>query len=124
MTFIIGTPHTHQAGYYRNDDRNSGGKLAEADIKTCTHCQAVIKMQEWKAEGAWCAKCEAPVCGGTNQCAKDTATFGCVPFFKKIEQYAEEQMRFAQFSKLAGLNQPVSPSRILTGPPQGDSRHG
>jgi hypothetical protein len=57
---IIGTPHTKGAGYYKNDDTASGGKKSEADIRTCTHCQAVIKMQAWKEDGGFCGKCMGP----------------------------------------------------------------
>lgn len=85
MTFIIGTPHTHNAGYLRNDDRASGGQLTEADIQTCKHCQAAINMQEWAQEGGWCARCESPLCNNP-VCVEETARLGCVPFTKKIEQ--------------------------------------
>ncbi len=119
MTFIIGTPHTHNAGYFRNDDRPSGGQLAQADIQTCTHCQAVIKMQNWKSDGAWCSKCEAPICGSENpECAGRTAQFGCVPFLKQIELHAAKLMRYQHFSKIAGLDAPAPPrSQLITGSP-------
>ncbi len=112
MSVIIGTPHTKGAGYFLND-RNLSDRQ-EADIRTCTHCQAVIKMQEWKQDGAWCGKCMAPICG-SGRCAEETAKFGCVPFLKKIEQHAETQMRFDRFRKDAGLDEPVTPQIILTG---------
>ena len=66
MTINIGTPHTKGAGYFVNGlnlTPNQGRE--EADIRTCPHCQYVIKMQEWKNDGAWCYKCNAPVCGTT-----------------------------------------------------------
>lgn len=85
---IIGTPHTRNSGYYMNDDRNSGGQKAEADIRTCPHCQAVIKMQEWSKATVqnFCMKCMAPTCihGGCE---------ACVPFMKKIQQHIETQLR-------------------------------
>jgi hypothetical protein len=93
MTFIIGTPHAHNAGYYRNDDRCAGGKLSEADIQTCTHCQAIIKMQEWRENGAWCSRCNAPIC---LFCAKRALTFGCEPFVKKLEQQLKQIGRLNQ----------------------------
>lgn len=97
---IITTPHTRGAGYYANDDRASGGIKSEADIRTCPHCQAVIKMQEWKADATWCMQCAAPVCG---PCATRMLTKGCEPFIAKIEQALEADYRRRQFRKLAGL---------------------
>lgn len=98
---LIGTPFTKNAGYYKNDDRNSGGRLAEADIRTCTHCQAVIKMQEWKAQGAFCRECFAPICV---TCGAEMKASGvCVPFLRRIESYANASMKYLQFSKIAGL---------------------
>lgn len=85
---LIGTPFSRNAGYYQNDDRNSGGRLSEADVRTCPHCQAVIKMQEWKAapEQNFCLKCMAPACN--NPACQD-----CVPFMKQIEHYIANQLR-------------------------------
>lgn len=91
MTFRIGTPHTKGAGYFVND--KDLRTRQEADVQTCSHCQAIIKMQEWKQEGAWCGKCMKPICC---PCGTRALTFGCEPFLKKIEQYAEQQMRFAR----------------------------
>ena len=69
MTFIIGTPHSKGAGYFMNDDRPADGTLDEADIRTCPHCQAIIKMQEWRKQTTqgFCTKrmqptCNNPVC--------------------------------------------------------------
>jgi hypothetical protein len=117
MTFIIGTPHVHNSGYFRNDDRLSGGTLSEADIQTCTHCQRVIKMQDWRQDGAWCDKCSAPICGSDNPaCAHQTALYGCVPFMKRLEQYIDSTVKFQQHLKIAGLDAPVPPqSLIITG---------
>jgi hypothetical protein len=106
MTFIIGTPHVDGAGYYRNDDTPSGGKKAEADIRTCKHCQAIIKLQEWKEDGGFCRRCDAPIC---NLCATRMLTFGCEPFLRELEKQASDQMRFIQFAKLAGLEAPLPP---------------
>lgn len=105
---IIGTPHTKGAGYFIND-KNLRSRQ-EADVQTCPHCQAVILMQQWKDDGAWCGKCMKPICG---PCGTRALTFGCEPFMKKIEQYAEAQMRFERFSKDAGL-EPAAPQTIST----------
>jgi len=85
---IIGTPHTRNSGYYLNDDRNSGGAKSEADVRTCPHCQAVIKMQEWAKAPVqnFCLKCMAPACN--NEACQD-----CVPFMKRIQQHIESQLR-------------------------------
>ena len=107
---LIGTPHTKGAGYFVNDkDLRS---RQEADIQTCSHCQAIIKMQEWKDDGAWCGKCMKPLC---DRCGTRALTFGCEPFLKKIEQYAEQQMRFAKIIKNSGPSEPVPQQPILIG---------
>lgn len=112
MTFGIGTPYTKGAGYLLNGKKLNVSQREEADIQTCAHCQAVIRMQEWKDNGAWCGKCMKPICG---PCGTRSLRFGCEPFVKKIEQYAETQMRFAKFRKDAGLDEPVPQQTILTG---------
>jgi hypothetical protein len=111
-TFTIGTPHTHNAGYYRNDDTPAGGRLSEADVQTCKHCQRVIKMQEWKGSGGWCSKCQSPLCDDP-VCAARTATYGCVPFLQRLEQFAESQVKFSQHLKIAGLAPPEPPRQLV-----------
>lgn len=106
MTFLIGTPHASGSGYYMNDDTASGGTKAEADIRTCTHCQAIIKMQQWKVEGAYCAKCSAPICF---HCGALAEKFGCVPFNKQLEKALNQDYTSRQRRRLAGL-EPVRPS--------------
>jgi hypothetical protein len=85
---IIGTPHTKGAGYFMNDDRPAEGKLAEADIRTCPHCQAVIKMAEWAKAPTqnFCIKCMAPACN-------HEACVPCVPFIQRLEQHIASQLR-------------------------------
>ena len=85
---IIGTPHTRGSGYYMNDDRPAEGTLTEADIRTCPHCQAVIKMAEWaKADPQnFCIKCMAPACN-------NEACLPCVPFLKQLERHIETMLR-------------------------------
>lgn len=101
MTFRIGTPHKHNAGYFVNDQALRTRQ--EAHVQTCTHCQAIIKMEEWKHEGGWCAKCQAPLCN-TPQCMARTALEGCVPFLARLEREVGASMRFANIRKLAGLD--------------------
>lgn len=107
MPFSIGTPFSRGAGYYVNDKELRTRQ--EADVATCSHCQAVILLQKWKEDGGFCSKCMHPICG---PCADRALTFGCEPFMKKLEQFAERAMRFEQFRKAAGL-EPVVPSPIL-----------
>ena len=89
---IIGTPYTKGAGYFVNDKDLKTRQ--EADIRTCAHCQAIIKMQEWKVDGAWCGREQKPICA---PCGTRAMTFGCEPILKKIEQHAEQQMRFQKY---------------------------
>ncbi len=96
MTFRIGTPYSRNAGYFMNDDRPGGGKKSEADIRTCPHCEKIIKMQLWKDNGAFCRKCNAPICA---QCGDRALTFGCEPFKKKFDQHVEAMLRRKQLSR-------------------------
>lgn len=111
--FLIGTPHAHNAGYFRNDDRLAGGRLSEADVQTCNHCQRIIKLQEWKESGAWCSKCESPLCDDP-VCQRRTHLYGCVPFFKRLERFVESQVKYQQHLKIAGLAPPEPPRSIIT----------
>lgn len=109
MTFHIGTPHTHNAGYFVNDRELKSRQ--EADVQTCPHCQAVIKMQEWRVAPTqnFCLKCMKPACNHPD-CHE------CIPFIKKIEQHMTAMMRFERFSKMAGVRAPVTQSApIYTG---------
>ena len=92
---LIGTPYIKGSGYFLNDKNLK--RRQEADIQTCSHCQAIILMQEWKNNGAWCGKCMRPIC---TKCGERAVVYGCEPFIRKLEQYAEKQMRF---QKIAGL---------------------
>jgi hypothetical protein len=86
VSIIIGTPHTKGSGYFINDKDLASRQ--EADVRTCPHCQAVIKMQEWAKAPVqnFCLKCMAPACN-TEACQD------CIPFMRKIERYIEVQLR-------------------------------
>jgi hypothetical protein len=118
VTFIIGTPYARNAGYFMNDDTASGGQRVEADIRTCTHCQAIIKMQEWKRiedgkmAGGWCSRCMAPICG---PCATKALTHGCTPFVELLEKSLAMDSKLAAYRKLAGLEPPEPPRALITG---------
>ena len=115
MTFSIGTPHTRNAGYYYNWEVR--GTKAEADVQTCTHCQAVILMQQWaktrdgKLAGGFCMRCNAPIC---EQCAPKMATEGCVPFIKKLEAELDMTVKLKQYIREAGF-EPAAPPPLFTG---------
>ena len=106
---IIGTPHTRNAGYYRNDDTPSGGKVSEADIQTCPHCQAVIKMQEWRAAPTqyFCMKCSKPTCG-RHYCEEC-----CRPYLEFIDKLTDATIKYETFVKLAGLEPPATPQPLI-----------
>lgn len=107
---VIGTPHTRNSGYYQKTDPNNKKKEAEADIQTCPHCQAVIKMQEWAKASVqnFCLKCMAPTC--TNGACHE-----CMPFVQKIERFTDAIVKYKQFIKMAGLDPVNPPPLIITG---------
>ena len=105
MTFIIGTPHTHNCGNLSYVNGGTDQCRREADIRTCTHCQKVIDLAKWRDCGAWCAKCNAPVCGD-GPCAVATDRYGCLPYIAKIERDFEIQGQLQQFRRIAGLDTP------------------
>lgn len=100
MTFVIGTPHIDGAGYYRNDDRCSGGRLSEADIRTCPHCQKIIKMQEWKTAAVqnFCMKCMQPTCDN-QACVHD-----CIPYLQQVDMKHDAVVKYQAYLKMAGLD--------------------
>lgn len=114
----IGHAYTRNAGYFKNDDRVSGGTLQEDDVKTCTHCQAVILMSQWrkvnaqgKMAGGFCNHCNAPICPA---CTPKFYKEGCTPFIAKLERDFDMTVKLAQFRKFAGL-EPEPTTRIFTG---------
>ncbi len=96
---------TDGAGYHLNDDSNSGGKKLEHDVISCTHCETLMFVQDWKKErkqggGTVCRKCQAPVCG---PCGERMILFGCEPFLEKIDRIIEENYRKEQNRKVLGI---------------------
>ena len=106
----IGTPHIRGAGYFMNYDPDRGRE--EADIRTCTHCQAILKMQEWKNAGAWCHKCSAPIC---HLCGSKMVLYGCTPFVAQLDQLVRQSESLSKYLKDLGL-EPAQPAQpIFTG---------
>jgi len=94
------------AGYFMNDDRASGGKLAEDDVIACAHvaapgCTPAMKKSDWKKHGGMCVPCGKPLCPA---CTKRTMQFGCEgPEPKRIEQAINDRHRQEQNAKLLGI---------------------
>ena len=111
MSILIGTPFKHNAGYFVND--KDLRTRQEADVQTCSHCQAVILMQRWKDDGAFCRGCMKPIC---SLCGDRMLTYGCEPFLKRLEQFTDAMIKYDQYLKVAGL-EPVAPKPplIVTG---------
>lgn len=85
------------------DDRCSGGKLDEADMLGCSHCQRLMKSHLWKDDGGFCHSCDAPVCG---PCADKIPQHGCAVFMRVLETELERHYRRQQNSRLMGLDSP------------------
>lgn len=111
MTFLIGTPHVHNCGHLSFVEGGRDFRQQSFDIKTCTHCQRVIRLENWKHDGAWCSRCNAPVCAD-GPCAAATEKYGCLPFIARIEREFEIQGKLAAFRRLAGLDLPHSQELI------------
>lgn len=110
MTFHIGTPFAKGAGYLVNN--RDLRTREESHIRTCSHCQAVIKLEEWKEDGGWCSRCNAPVCSEAH-CVAQTAKLGCIPFIKLIEAEGNARVKLAQHLKIAGLDPPATPRSLI-----------
>ena len=98
------TRQTDGAGYLFNDNRASGGKLEEADVLSCNHCQKLLVGRNWRDDGGWCGSCGQPVCG---PCADKILLpldqgGGCVPFVKRVEQALDENYRRKQNERILG----------------------
>lgn len=90
------------AGYFMNDDRASGGKLAEDDTLGCTHCHAAMKKQTWIAGGGWkCTVCDKPLCP---TCGAAPPQLKCVgPLELQLERAITENYRREQNAKVLGI---------------------
>ncbi len=50
------------SGYFRNDDRVSGGELEQDDLIGCGHCPRPVKKHKWQLKGGMCYVCGKPLC--------------------------------------------------------------
>jgi hypothetical protein len=97
-------------GYFRNDDRASGGKLVEDDLLGCGHsglkaqmqgCVPTMKRSEWKNVGGMCYVCNAPLCPA---CTSRALRFGCDgPEVGRIEDLVNDMYRRQQNAKILGI---------------------
>lgn len=90
----------NRAGYLLADDRASGGKVDEADMLGCSHCQALMKRHLWSDDGGFCHGCDAPVCG---PCCDKIPTHGCAPFMRQLERAVNDAYRREQNAKILGF---------------------
>jgi hypothetical protein len=93
----IGKSRFWGAGYRRVDNRVSGGTLEESDVLGCLHCQALIMKAAWVEEGAYCHKCDGPIC---SECDKNP---DCVPFMKQLDQAVDAAYKEGQKARLFGI---------------------
>jgi hypothetical protein len=117
MTFIIGTPFARGAGYSSERYSAESGAVCD-DVHTCPHCQAIIKMRQWRKvenggmAGGFCTKCNAPVCG---HCNRKMVNEGCVPFLARIDRELDAVVKLRAYQMMAGLEPASPPPRIFTG---------
>lgn len=89
------------AGYFCNDDRASGGRLAEDDIIACAHHGGAMKKANWKLKGGFCTVCDKPLC---HACVERARRFGCEgPQTRRLEQALTEAHRREQNARLLGI---------------------
>lgn len=88
-------------GYFRNDDRASGGKLAEDDVLACAHHGGVLKKSQWRLKGGMCMVCSKPVCF---RCYDRAKKLGCEgPEVKRLEAAVNAAYRREQNAKVLGI---------------------
>jgi hypothetical protein len=89
-------------GYYRNDNRASGGTLQEDGILSCVHGQCCIERTKWRAgkTGGYCPQCDGPLC---DYHVKRMQQFGCEPFMKAFTEKLNDHYRKQQNAKIMGI---------------------
>lgn len=86
-------------GYYLVDNTCSGGVRTEHDIINCRHCQRTVLKCDWAQEGAFCHRCNAPICAS---CGADNV-LGCKPIQQQIDEALAAQHRRQQNARLLGI---------------------
>ena len=107
MTHIITTAklslrQSDSPGALVNDDRVSGGKLDQADILCCAHCQCILRFDQPEKRHL-CRRGGHPIC---DTCKAKEMVEGCSPFTAFLDQEREKSERRQQLSKALGLNPP------------------
>jgi hypothetical protein len=100
------------AGYALIDNRASDwGNVVESDVLVCGGCQAVLYRHDtidhrgrvtagWAADGAWCHRCDKPLCAA---CGAAPCPPECGGFEKRFRRLVEEQYRREQNARLFGI---------------------
>jgi len=66
-------------------------KITEQDCVACSHCQAVVLVEHYQAQGGWCFGCGKPIC---YQCAEHAKKVGrCEPFTKQVDDLVDAMER-------------------------------
>ncbi len=62
-------------------------KVEEQDTVACSHCQAVVLVEHYQAQGGWCWGCGKPIC---YLCAEHAKKVGrCEPFTKQVDELVD-----------------------------------
>ena len=98
----ISTKQSESPGALFNDNRTSGGKLDQADILCCAHCQCVLRWDQPEKRHL-CRRGGHVIC---DVCKADEMQNGCSPFTAFLDREREKLERRNQLSKAIGLNPP------------------
>jgi hypothetical protein len=102
----------HGAGYILIDNSASDwGNKIEADIRCCGLCEKILPLHDtvdhlgrltvgWRNEGAYCHRCDKPLC---HECGSKPCPSECGGFEKKFADAIEEQYRIEQNAKILGI---------------------
>ena len=72
-------------------------KVVEQDCVACSHCQAVVLVKHYQAQGGWCFGCGKPIC---YLCAEHAKKVGrCEPFTKQVDDLVNAVERQAAASR-------------------------
>jgi uncharacterized CHY-type Zn-finger protein len=72
-------------------------KVTEQDCIACSHCQAVVLVEKYQAQGGWCWGCGKPIC---YPCAEHAKKVGrCEPWNKQMDELVDTMERQAGASR-------------------------